>query len=125
MIQVVRIQGESFNLGTGELIPKSLILSNGVRELFLPVDDSTAEEVLRMLVECAEVGEEVPSISGTVEPGVHKPVSPSAKVDSLHIELVDTPLSEAGETPAVDDKEDDDFEPGEEYNDPMTGIGSM
>jgi hypothetical protein len=49
MIKVVRIAGESFDLETRQGTPKSLVLSNGTRELSIPVGDKVALEVLAMM----------------------------------------------------------------------------
>jgi hypothetical protein len=50
MITVKRITGESYDLETGEEIPKTLVLSNGSQEVSIAVDDETAVEVVKLMV---------------------------------------------------------------------------
>lgn len=47
-VTVSRIMGESFDLLTGDTIPKAVVLSNGADEIPIYVDDETALAILAM-----------------------------------------------------------------------------
>lgn len=100
MIKVVRISGESFDLESGKEIPKALVLSNGIREILIPVDEEIIVQVIQMTTETSTQvhpqtlggnGEEL-EFASPVEPDEDK-----VKTD----------------------------EPGSEYDDSSTGVGSL
>ena len=51
MIRVIRIVGESFDIDTKQETPKMIVLSNGHREVSVPVDDEAARAIVNMLLE--------------------------------------------------------------------------
>lgn len=143
MIRVIRIAGESFDLVSGEQLPKALILSNGVREYPLYVDDETAHFVLQMMVEPSSAGDSVGTDRADRDSPAHAPLeSPLFKTDEEGRTVVPegrhgyavledsepepvasvVDLPEELEEPVLDDE---DYEPGEEYSDPATGVGSL
>lgn len=63
MIIVKRITGESFDLETGEQIPKTLVLSNGEREATIIIDDAAALTVVKLMVSDHEL-DDVPAEGG-------------------------------------------------------------
>jgi hypothetical protein len=134
MIRVVRLAGESYDLETGDQLPKALILSNGVREFSLHVDDETARAVVEMMAEGQGVrNQSVVEKARTVKvPGNGAPpAEPQVPRQTFSPEAgVETPVPQPAMASVVDTPEDDDFEveghePGEEYNDPATGVSSL
>lgn len=121
MIRVVRLAGESFDLETGAQLPKALILSNGMREFSLHVDDETAMAVVQMMAELEALHRKKAEPGNGAKPAPQEP----------ELEVAQPPVAESQLWPStVDAPEDEDFseevrEPGEEYNDPATGVGSL
>jgi hypothetical protein len=126
VIKVVRIAGESYDLETGAEMPKALVLSNGVREVSIHVDDSVINEVVQMM-------QESPSAPAPIA----APVEPPGGNGGLELPDVDlqTPrISTTQPRPAVNLEAEiaaaeatvagEGFEPGEEYDDPGTGAAS-
>lgn len=128
MIRVVRIAGEGYDLDTGEAHPKSLVLTNGYREVFLPVDDQAVHAVLEMVAEVAAVElKKAPEGNG----GLHEHELEKAMAaethegikDSVAVKLREGCRPVLGELP--DEPVEELYEPGEEYSDPATGVGSL
>jgi hypothetical protein len=126
MIQVVRITGEDYDLNTGEAHPKSLVLSNGYREMYLPVDDNIVRAILQLAVE--NQPEDAPVERGNGGCVTAAPVLED--LEAIHQELagvtdsVKVRLKPASEE-LPDDPVEEVYEPGEEYSDPATGVGSL
>lgn len=128
MIRVVRIAGESFDLETKREMPKALILSNGMREYALYVDDDTATAVLGMMLDGPK--QNVSMSTKVPEPTIERPVIPT-KPKPVPITTFEKPsrspsMAEVGGA-AEEEYEDENLgvEPGEEYNDPATGAESL
>lgn len=143
MIRVVRIAGESYDLETGATRPKEVVLSNGHREVGLPVDDEKVQDLLMMAAEIdmlAQLGEKeglveeelVTAPNGIPVPrwggpspsqgngGAERPPDMSQLSDEMG------PHDHTHEGPVTYEPEsDEEYEPGEEYNDPATGVGSL
>jgi len=132
MIRVVRIAGESYDLESGEELPKALVLSNGVREFSLHVDDMTAQAVVEMMAESQALRNQntisktstvkVPSNGGTPAQTVSSPPTPEPALQKLGSIIVDD-LPE--DVPADEPEDEEVYEPGEEYSDPTTGVSSL
>ena len=101
MIVVKRITGESYDLETGEEIPKTLVLSNGIREMAVAIDDETAVEVVKLMV-------------GRQEP--MKPEDP---------QMGDHELSQLISEEMVKDLERGDGSAMGEWDDPESGVASI
>lgn len=133
MIRVIRIAGESYDLETGEELPKALILSNGLREFALHVDDETAHAVVQMMAESQEARSQktVEKAKKVSVPGNgSNPVElvRPAHRDGLEglVEDVQPPaMATVVDTPEEEPMDDEGYEPGEEYSDPATGVGSL
>jgi hypothetical protein len=54
MIRVVRITGEGFNLENGAQEPKAIVLSNGDKEISVPVDDDSINALLHLVYHSPE-----------------------------------------------------------------------
>jgi hypothetical protein len=121
MIRVVRIAGESYDLETGATRSKELVLSNGYREVSLPVEDEAIQAVLLMMAE----------IRGETQLREEAPEPPSApegnggRAPHVIVELVDDILVKDEAHAAYEPEMEDEYEPGEEYNDPATGVESL
>jgi len=139
MIHVVRITGESYDLESGTEIPKALVLSNGVREFSLHVDDDTVQAVVEMMAE-AQAHRNHKTISKTSQvkvPGNGSPPEPSAAdlVRPAHREELEglvegfepaaPAMASVIDLPEDEPDEEEGYEPGEEYSDPATGVGSL
>jgi hypothetical protein len=132
MIKVTRIAGESYNLETRQEMPKALILSNGKREFAVYVGDDVAEAVLEMMLDS-----EAPARAGkprVEEPTLERPVmppqlaKPAPKTPPARVHTFEKPppMAEIGDAPEPEEEDDNSgSEPGEEYNDPATGAGSL
>jgi hypothetical protein len=127
MIQVTRITGESFDFVTKQELPKALVLSNGIRDVSLHVDDETARIIVEMLLESEAAshtkgrggnGATSPKPKEVYAPVYQDEPEPPYVPDALEQDL--GPTMELG-----DEEPEDGLEPGEEYNDPSTGAGSL
>lgn len=133
MITVTRIAGESYNLQTGEMLPKALVLSNGAKEYFLYVDEETAAAVLQLLVEDTSSVEHLPpsrfreeSVEPSEQPKKEPPnKEPLRKNLDLEAPAAQPPPMAVVEGAPEQEEEEYEREPGEEYNDPATGAASL
>lgn len=140
MIRVVRIAGESYDLETGSEFPKALILSNGIREFALHVDDETIKAVVEMMAEgqmarnqktVAKAKQVKVPGNGSTGPAVPQETPAQEQADVVVYEdqaaqrFVDELREATGEIPADEPEDDTGYEPGEEYNDPATGVESL
>jgi len=137
MIRVVRVAGESYDLETGDAIPKALVLSNGVREFPIYVDDDTAMAVIAMMAEAQETrnASTVSKVAQVPIPGTGKPqpvVVPESE-PQVHQQVFEPErqpvtgprMASVVDLPEEGDYEEEGAEPGEEYNDPATGVASL
>lgn len=129
MIKVTRIAGESFDFETRQELPKAIILSNGKREYTLYVGDEVAKDVLELMLEVI-----TPPPSPKKEPSPAKASSkPKASAKAPAKTQSKAPPAEepsqfmaaVGETFAQETDDNNSREPGEEYNDPATGVESL
>jgi hypothetical protein len=126
VIKVVRIAGESYDLETGSELSKAIVLSNGAREISIHVDDNIIGEIVQMMTEAQggtlPMGPSKPQVpqptggnGGLEPPDVKSPSPPLVKPKvKLEAELAAAEAAVSGE----------EFEPGEEYDDPGTGAAS-
>jgi len=111
MIRVTRIAGESYDLESGRSLPKALVLSNGVRELQVFVDDEVAVQVLQLM----ELVEAAPVQAAKPQPKIQ----PKAKAPAEPV------MATIGDEEDNSNVELDGSEPGEEYSDSATGAASL
>ena len=111
MIVVRRIAGESFDLVTGEEIPKSLVLTNGHSEVSIPVDDASVARVIELMATSPS-----PESGGEPVSAPHLPLADSSQL----------PLTAGATNPVlqVAPEPADDRTPGE-YDDPESGVASI
>lgn len=128
MIIVARIVGEGFNLTDGQETPKSLVLSNGAREIVVQVDDEVINEVIKMSVEASQLVHDGPPGDPESYAG---PTIVGPDADVPHIEEPALPTPAGG---VLAQQEDDVIRSmsgqeeggaGDEYDDPSTGVASI
>jgi len=125
MIRVVRLTGESYDLESGLELPKALVLSNGIREFSLHVDDSTAMAVVQMMAEDHNRPVEATPVGTPVETPVET-LAEKAPGNGSPPRLQEVwEGSPYDDTPVDEAPREEELEPGEEYNDPATGVGSL
>jgi hypothetical protein len=126
MLKVVKIRGESFDLETGAKEPsKALVVSNGFREVDVPVNEKDVMSILQLAAELSEV--KTPNMQSVSA----KEVVPEMIPRTFEPEVVSPPAS----TPVVYAVPDNDYqappvssedrELGEEYDDELTGTSSI
>lgn len=83
MIFVKRITGESFDFQTGTEIPKMLVLSNGIDEVSVPVDNDDALKVVRLMM-ASETSRETheAAIGPLAGPRATPPASPAPRANN-------------------------------------------
>lgn len=82
-IRVTRIMGESFDLETGHQLPKSIVLTNGVKEIPVFVDDDVALAVIEMMTGESAPKKSSPALETKPERPLATPVRP---VESSYID---------------------------------------
>lgn len=109
MITVIRVTGESYDLETGTQIPKAIVISNGVQELSILVDDDTARKVIGLMMD-------QPAVSQDME----EPISwPEAQPQVIN-------TAQSGNTqPDAAIHELQEGDPHEIYSEPGTGTASI
>lgn len=105
MIHVQRVVGESIDLQTGQQTTKSLVLSNGISEVTIPVDDDSVALVLHL------IHQKLSSEGHETLLDDPKPAPPAAPPSFEEVDQDKVP--------------DDDFEIGEHYREPATGVASI
>ena len=108
MIKLVSIVGESYDLETGNELPKSIVLTNGIRQLSIPVSDEVIKDILMMEMELKKETKKF-------GPANHIVLKPTI----APVEDPDPPtLAEPADAPGDED-------PGFEYADSSTGTMSI
>lgn len=118
MITVAKIVGESIDLRTGEEVPKSLVLTNGKQEISFPISDEVVMAIVRLMVEGSVVEQEEPN----VQP---EPVEVSTGLAPVVADLPRQKPASAPKAPRPAPEPVQEREPGELYNDALTGVGSL
>ncbi len=146
-MQVTKIIEGGIDLTTGTELEVGIMVSNGVRELMIPIDEPTLQILSVMVAEANLVSRPTPlkgqgqaplpeeldktkeesgctcGYEDSEEMTAHNPLCVLSKPPSaLKPRLVDETSPVPPETP-VD--EDEGFEPGEEYDDVGTGVSSL
>ena len=84
MIRVKKVIGESIDLETGASTNKGIVLTNGVSEIIVEVDDATIEAILRLI---AEAGGPVRALlEEDVDQAPEPPMTHIAEPAGLYIE---------------------------------------
>jgi len=106
MIRVTKIVGESFDIDTKQETPKMIVLSNGRRDISTPVSDEVAQAIVTMLLE--DMGDL--RVAPVQEFKVPAPQKGNGK-----------PRPKTPKKPEFIPEDG----PGDEYDDPATGVGSL
>jgi len=115
MLTVTKILEGGIDLTSGAKIEQGIVISNGTQELTLPLDQEDVEKVALLYIQMVEASP--------------APVKRGKKVkeEKPPVKLVqqETPVEEDYENPSSDSDDDEGFEPGEDYADSGTGVGSV
>lgn len=131
MIEVTRVVGESVDLRTGEGAGKFLVLSNGRKEIHIPVSENSAASVITLWAEDMRSG------NGELAPPTPEEDAVSVSQLSKHAEVLalneerrevlrrTADGEEVHTTFQPESDEEEELEVGEQYADPATGSGSI
>lgn len=126
MLKVTKIIEGGIDLETNQELPRTIVVSNGHREVNIPANDNVIRQLIRLFAENSEPQDRITleGASHYVEPTT--PPSTDVSRTSLSPQPVNTAPSlfdDPKEEPS--EIEDGDFEPGEAFNDGGTGAGSL
>lgn len=117
MLRVTAILEGGLNLETGEEITRSIVVSNGASSVTVPVPESKIRELVELFAKELQgrvpVREEAPPSPPRAEPKFKGP-RPMKPLFEPEPEL---------EAPSLVDEQD--FQPGEEYEESGTGVASL
>ena len=111
MLKVTKILEGGIDLETQKELPRSIVISNGHREVLVTVNDNVIRELTNLLSSNGASARAAPAPQ-------RPPMSPRPAATGML----------AFDEPDRDDLvqfNDDDFEPGEEFSDSGTGVGSL
>jgi len=121
MLRVTKIIEGGINLETQEELSRSIVISNGRRDVHVPVNDNVIRELVALF---SENGVAVPAPASAPVPQVRRPPPSPRPVASPTL-----PFDEGPPDPTFglenQPAEDEGFEPGEEFADGSTGVGSL
>jgi len=139
MLRVTKILEGGIDLTTQEQLPRSIVISNGRREVVIQVQEDTIGEIVEMLQDDL-------SRSETKESDASRGVAPPPKrpdpfmeqmvanipVDRFKMPEPEVQVEQEQEVqdydeppPPAQQQQDDGFEPGEAYDDVGTGVSSL
>jgi len=139
MLQITKIIEGGIDLTSGEQISQGLVVTNGLNEVTIPVSQTSLESVVRLYAQMVEVAQrggngielseedrETVESWKTDEPQM-RATSPAPVLRAMPGPPAEPPEDfEYEEPPPSSDISDDDgFEPGEDYADSGTGVGSL
>lgn len=124
MLKVTHVVGQSVNLETGQESEASIVVSNGNREVMLPISQLHFEQIVGMWAEL------VGKSTGTVEPPASKaravqPVNGNGHGPSRAIPAKPVAPAPVSSPFVMPEEEDNKPEVGETYSDPLTGFSSV
>ena len=120
MIQLTKILEGGVDITKGVTLPRYLVLSNGLREVSVPVSDEVVQEVASLL---ADPEPEV--VAQTFGPEETAPAGPPGPGPVEHIRVKPVLVKDDPVPPPSTDVEEDTFDPGDEYDDTGTGVSSL
>jgi len=128
-LQITRIIEGGIDLLSGQELPQSIVVSNGAREVIVPVSQEVLKEVVVLYAEAESAPENRQERSGffTPEEEYQPEISntPTTRKKPRLVPAPETPQKEIRDEAVSSDTLDEKFEPGEEYNDAATGVGSL
>lgn len=127
MLTVTKILEGGVDLASGNPLPRCLVIGNGKDEVYLPIRDEDVREVLKLYADSGNgkkdqaraQAQQVLDLSrqygyGALSSGAVR-TDPALKLSALP----DLPVAHAPQVV------DDDYDPGEDYSDPDTGVRSV
>ena len=114
MLTITKFIEGGFDLITKQELPKSIVVSNGKRELVIPITEAQLKELVAMFVD--------DSSFAYTSSQADLMASPESK--SERIQMFEPPESQVSDEEIPGDQMED-FEPGEEYSDSGTGVASL
>jgi hypothetical protein len=119
MLRVTAILEGGLDLEKGEEIPRSIVVTNGKRVVTIPVPDAKVQDLISMFAE--ELGKTVerPPHLEPQEPKVF--TKPTFKRETKPLFEMEPAEPETH----ILDEDSQDFKPGEDYDDPGTGVSSL
>jgi hypothetical protein len=138
MLQVTKIIEGGIDLTSGEKIDQGIVIHNGIQEVTIPISQQSLESIVLMYAQMVEIAEQkgnggIPlspedrkTVQGWVDnaPPQMRPVE-RAPVPPHPRPVPPAPPPEDASPPSSDIDEEDGFEPGEDYADSGTGVGSL
>ncbi len=112
MLKVIKIIEGGINLETQEELPRSIVISNGQKEVLVAVNDNVIRELIGLLSSNGAPARAEPA------PLLRRP-PPSPRPAEAQMFSLEEP--DSGDTVFGDDG----FEPGEEFFDSGTGVSSL
>jgi hypothetical protein len=132
MLYITKIIEGGIDLMTQQELPRSLVVSNGDREIVIPVNDNVIAEVVELFAENG--GPQNQNIPVADVPSAQTPNTSRAAADANRaqrpppspqpVNQAPNPFEEEEEGPQMVPDEEG-FEPGEAFNDIGTGAGSL
>lgn len=142
MLKITKIIEGGIDLSTREELPRSMVISNGVREVTVALTDHEMENVVQLYIEglnqeveghARQVVHHIEDTIPAPREVVHATVTMAPKVVADHINLTlkkkdfesdyEDPPPVANPNVVTDDE--NGFQPGEEYDDSGTGAASL
>ena len=128
MLRVTKIIEGGIDLTSGEQIEQGMVISNGYREVTVPVPETVLADVVRLYVEAVEANVAAAAPQQTSITPEPKPAPrPPVKLRPVDSEPASPPPDFEYDSPPPSSDTDDDtgFEPGEDYDDSGTGVSSL
>jgi hypothetical protein len=130
MLQVTKIIEGGIDLLSGEKIEQGIVVANGFQEVTIPVSQETLESVVVLYAQFVEMaGGQIPAVDAPESAPAPTPLVQPQKQFSPTPVLVpqeqETFESDYDAPPPSTDISEDGFEPGEDYEDSGTGVGSL
>ena len=119
-MQVTKILEGGIDLTTGKQLGTSIVISNGIREISVPISDG--ETLDQLIVMVSESNQTTPTDAEELSRTIGPPPEPAPRE---RIPAQAPRLVEPDPDPPVLQSDEDGFEPGEEYDDLGTGASSV
>lgn len=136
MLQITKIIEGGIDLTSGQKIEQGIVINNGQQEMTIPVSPDAIEQVVMLYAQSVQSGGnghdlEPPQDFGEfgamlADPPPQQMQATPSPVPQPKVSVVATPDSDYEEAPPSSDiDEEEGFQPGEDYADSGTGVGSL
>lgn len=123
MLKVTKIIEGGIDLETREELSRSIVISNGRREIHVAVNDNVIKELVALFSENG-VKDLAPAPAPVPQPRMPRPPPSPRQVASPTLPFDDGPPDPPFGIENLP-PENEGFEPGEEFTDRSTGVGSL